>query len=137
MREDGEGLGEEGVASEDGDGVAEDLVGGGAAATEIVVIHAGEVVVDEGVGVDQLDCASCGKCCIGIATAGFGCGEDEDGPQSFASGEDRVAHGFVNGGWADRFAGHGVAQSGIDAALLMAEVDFKVGHFRKLLVIRY
>jgi hypothetical protein len=45
----------EGVAGEEGDGFAVDLVAGGDAAAQIVVIHAGEVVVDEGVGVEALD----------------------------------------------------------------------------------
>ena len=50
-----EGEGLEGVAGEDGDGFAEDLVAGGLAAAEVVVVEGGQVVVDEGVGVEHLD----------------------------------------------------------------------------------
>ena len=47
VRRDFEGNRQERVAGQDGDAVAEDLVAGGAAATEIVVVHAGEIVMDE------------------------------------------------------------------------------------------
>src|SRR5260370_19287497 len=65
-RRDGlEGEGLEGVGCEDGDGFAEDDVAGGLAAAEIVVVEGGEVVVDEGVGVEHLQrCAEVG-CAFG------------------------------------------------------------------------
>ena len=50
-----EGEGLEGVAGEDGGGFAEDDVAGGLAAAEVVVVESGEVVVDEGVGVEHLE----------------------------------------------------------------------------------
>ena len=50
-----EGEGLEGVAGEDGDGFAEDLVAGGLAAAQVIVVEGREVVVDEGVGVEHLD----------------------------------------------------------------------------------
>ena len=60
-----EGEGLEGVAGEDGDGFAEDFVAGGLAAAEVVVVEGGEVVVDEGVGVEHLQgCAEIG-CALG------------------------------------------------------------------------
>ena len=97
-----EGEGLEGVACEDGDGFAEDDVAGGLAAAKVVVVECGEVVVDEGVGVDHLDgCAEVG-CAFGDGVAagdhsgGF---HAEDGAEAFASGEGAVAHGPVNGVW--------------------------------------
>ena len=63
-----EGEGLEGVAGEDGDGFAEDDVAGGLAAAEVVVVEGGEVVVDEGVGVEHLEgCAEVG-CAFGEVT---------------------------------------------------------------------
>ncbi len=50
--EDFEGDGEQGVAGEHGHAFAEDLVRGRPAAAQIVIIHAGQIVVDEGVSVD-------------------------------------------------------------------------------------
>ena len=55
LGEEGEGVGEEGVAGEEGGGFVVSAVDGGATAAEVVVIHAGEVVMDEGVGVEALD----------------------------------------------------------------------------------
>ena len=56
-----EGEGLEGVAGEDGGGFAEDDVAGGLAAAKVVVVEGGEVVVDEGVGVEHLQgCAEVG-----------------------------------------------------------------------------
>ena len=95
-----EGEGLEGVAGEDGDGFAEDDVAGGLAATEVVVVERGEVVVDEGVGVEHLEgCAEIG-CAFGdVFTAGDHAGSlhAEDRAEAFASGEGAVAHGAVDG----------------------------------------
>lgn len=65
LGEDGEGFGEEGVAGEDGHAFAVDFVGGGPSATEVVVIHAGEIIVNEGVGVHDLDSAGTGQGVLG------------------------------------------------------------------------
>jgi hypothetical protein len=50
-----EGLGVEAVAGEDGDVLAELHVAGRAPAAQVVVVHGRQVVVDERVGVDELD----------------------------------------------------------------------------------
>ena len=50
-----EGKGVEGVAGQDGEGLAVDFVVGGPAAAEVVVVHGGKVIVDEGEAVDHLD----------------------------------------------------------------------------------
>ena len=50
-----EGLGVERVAGEDRDVLAERDVARRAAAAQVVVVHRRQVVVDERVGVDQLD----------------------------------------------------------------------------------
>ena len=93
-----EGFGLEGITGKDGDGFAKDFVGGGAATTKVVVVHGGEVVVDEGVGVEELGGAG-GEEGVGLgASAGFGGGEGEDGPKAFAACKDGVAHGLVNFG---------------------------------------
>ena len=49
-----EGQRQERVPGQDGDGFAEHLVVGGNAAAEVVVVHRGQVVVDQRVGVDHL-----------------------------------------------------------------------------------
>ena len=95
-----EGEGLEGVAGEDGDGFAEDFVAGGLAAAEVVVVECGEVVVDEGVGVDHLQCCTqvC-RACRNLSGAGNHSGglHAEDGAEAFAAREGAVAHGAVDG----------------------------------------
>ena len=50
-----EGEGLEGVAGEDGDGFSENLMTRRASATQVVIIERGQIVVDERVGVNQLE----------------------------------------------------------------------------------
>ncbi len=57
----GESFGEKAIASEYCDGFAENSVIGGSTAAKIIVVHAGEIVVNEGVGVDAFDGASGGE----------------------------------------------------------------------------
>ena len=95
-----EGEGLEGVAGEDGDGFAEDDVAGGLAAAEVVVVERGQVVVDEGVGVEHLERgAEVGCACGNLAGAGDHAGglHAEDGAEALAAGEGAVAHGAVDG----------------------------------------
>jgi len=126
--EDGEGFGEEGVADEDGHAFAVNLMRGGAAAAEVVVVHAGEVIVDEGVGVHDLDGAGGGEGVFRITSAGFGSGEGEDGAEAFSTGEDGVAHALVDGFRADGDAGKEGVEGVIDEDLLAFEVSFEIRH---------
>ena len=71
---------------------------GGSTATKIIIVHAGEIVVDQGVGVDAFDGASGGER-EGLFSSNSPSGsEAEDGTQAFASCEKTVAHGSVNEG---------------------------------------
>jgi hypothetical protein len=95
-----EGEGLEGVAGEDGGGLAEDDVAGGQAAAEVVVVEGGEVVVDEGIGVDHLERGT-ERRGLGVEflrtqnhTGGF---ETEDGAEAFSAREGAVAHCPVDG----------------------------------------
>jgi hypothetical protein len=95
-----EGEGLEGVAGEDGDGFAEEDVAGGLAAAKVVVVEGGEVVVDEGVGVEHLEGgAEVGRAFGDAEAAGDHAGSlhAKDGAEAFAAGEDAVAHGAVDG----------------------------------------
>ena len=84
---------------EDGDRFSESDVAGGLAAAEIVVVECGQIVVNERVGMEHLD-----GCAKSLDAAGDGAGDGsgglhgEYGTKSLAAGEDRVAHGAVNGG---------------------------------------
>ena len=94
-----EGLGEQSVPGEDGQGLAVDLVAGGPTPAEVVVVEGREVVVDQAVGVDQLQGpAQVHQGPRGASDpAGLGGGEGEDGPEALAPGEEAVAHGLGQG----------------------------------------
>jgi len=91
-----EGECEERVAGEDRDVLAEHLVVGRLAAAEVVVVHAGEVVVDERHGVDHFDGAGSGHRGGGGAANEFAGGDAEHGAHALAAGEEGVAHGLVD-----------------------------------------
>ena len=84
------------VAGEDGHTFAEDFVRSGPAAAEVVVVHAGEVVVDERVSVDALDGARGGRGRGNLTATGFGSRKGQDRAQPLAPGEERVAHRLVD-----------------------------------------
>jgi len=101
VAEDLEGDGKEGIAGEDGDAFAEDLMIGRPAAAEVIVIHAGEIVVDERVGVDAFDGTGVGQGGVDGAAAGLrGC-EGEDGAKTLAARKEAVAHRLVESGGFD------------------------------------
>jgi hypothetical protein len=77
-REDAAGMGDERKAGRHGRLRAEDAVGSGTAPTEVVVVHAGQVVVDQRVRVHELDGGggAQARVALGIFDAdGVGCGE--------------------------------------------------------------
>jgi hypothetical protein len=123
-----EGLREQGVAREDRDAFAENFVVGELAATIIVVIHRGQIVVDQRVSVNAFDCAGVGKSGFHRAAAGFRGRDAEGGAQAFAAGEKRVAHRFVDGGGLHFFGGkrlvEGAIHSGGRALQVSGDVKF-------------
>ena len=130
-----EGEGLEGVAGEKGDGFAVDLVAGGDAAAEIFVIHAGEVVVDEGVGVEALDGGGGeegGGAGGAASTAGrgtsFGGSGAEEGSEALAAGEEAVAHGGVELLGAGAGGEDEAVEGGFDPAGAVGQVFIQVKH---------
>ena len=89
---------EQRVAREDGDAVTEDFVASGAAAAEIVIVHARQIVVHERVGVDALHGAGERHGCGNFAAACFSRREAQDRAKSLAAGEEAVTHRLVNSG---------------------------------------
>jgi hypothetical protein len=62
---------------------------------EVVVVHGGQVVVDQRVRVDHLHRAGRRHDVVHAAADRLGPGNDEDRAQTLAPGEDAVAHGLV------------------------------------------
>lgn len=125
MGDEVEGFGLEGVTGEDGDGFAKDFVRGGATTTEVVVVHGGEVVVNEGVGVEELGGAGGEEGVLLGAATGFGGGEGEDGTKPFATREDGVTHGFVDFRRGREVGGEVGVEVGVDEFLFGDEVAFE------------
>ena len=90
-----EGNGEQGIARENGDAVAENFVTRRAATAEIVVIHARQIIVNERVGVDAFHGAGVRQRRRRFTSAGFGSGETKNGPEPFPAGKQTVAHRLV------------------------------------------
>ena len=83
------GAGLQRVAGEDGDGFAERHVAGGFAATQIVVVECGQVVVDERVGVQHFDsCTQALNAAWNRTSDGDGSLHGEHGTQALAPGKD-------------------------------------------------
>ena len=85
----------EAVADEDRGRLVERLVDGGPAAAQVVVVHGGEIVVHEGVGVDGLERhreAHRERPVRDVAAVGLARGEDERRAQALPAAEERVAH---------------------------------------------
>lgn len=92
----GKGLGQKPVPRQNGDGFPEDAVIGRASAPEIIIIHTGEIVMNEGIGVNAFDGAG-GRQGEGFgSTSGPGCRQAEDGTEPFSSGKQAVPHGLVD-----------------------------------------
>ena len=76
--------------------LAVDLVDGRPAAPQVVVVHARQVVVDQRVGVDQLQGdreADRQRAVGGVAAAGLAAGQHQRRAQPLAAAHQRVAHG--------------------------------------------
>src|SRR5262249_771912 len=115
-----EGPGQERVAGQDRDRLAEHLVRGRLAAPEVVVVHRRQVVVDERVRVDHLDGAGEGQELLRLSAHRLARGEDEHRPDPLAAGEEAVAHGPVDGRGPRALGGQGEGEGVLDdqAALL-------------------
>ena len=92
----GERFGEKSIACKNGDSFPVDAVAGGSTAAEVVVIHAGKIVMDEGVGVNAFDGTGGGQG-EGFFSSHRACGgETENGSEAFSSCQEAVTHGFVD-----------------------------------------
>ncbi len=76
--------GEEVVAGEDGGCFVILFVEGFLAAAVVVIIHAREIIVDEGIGVDELESAGGIERVFKWNFEHFGCGDDKEGADSFS-----------------------------------------------------
>ena len=113
------------IAGEKGDGFAVDLVAGGDAAAQVVVVHAGEIVVDEGVGVEALD----GRRGVlgggAVRAARPGPHRAEGGTDPLAAREQAVAHRGVEGRRARRGGRHEPVERRLRPGCQVLQVAFE------------
>ena len=118
--------GQQRVAGEHGDAVAEHFVAGGAPASKIVIIHAGKIIVHERVRVDALQRACERNYIADFSPASFRGGQTENRPQPFAASEKTVAHRPVQGrGFAVRFRQVAI-KSALNLSLVCSQIAFEV-----------
>ena len=94
VQQDVEGGGLEGVAGEDGGGLVIGPVHGGTAAADVIVVHTGQVVMDQAVGVDAFEGAGGAQHRPLLDVEQIGRLKREEGPQPLAGAEGGIAHGF-------------------------------------------
>mmetsp|Transcript_25528 Transcript_25528/g.43583 ORF Transcript_25528/g.43583 Transcript_25528/m.43583 type:complete len:295 (-) Transcript_25528:97-981(-) len=91
-----EGSTEEGVTREDGNVLTVDDMVGRLASSQVVVVHGGEIVVNQTHGVDHLECDCRGHGHFLGTADHFAGGYAEDRADALSAGHERVAHGFAN-----------------------------------------
>ena len=123
-RQQGEGEGVQRVAGEDSGRFVIGAVRAGASPAQVVIVHRGQIVVDERVGVDGFHCAGGGVNGVKRHGEGVSRGVEERGAQAFAAAEGGVAH-RIGKAFARRW--QHLRQHGFDAGLAGGEV---VGHGR-------
>ena len=132
-RDDLECNGQQSVSSEHSNPFAKDFVTGGATAPEIIVVHAGKIIMDEGVGVDAFERAREGQCVIDTAMTRFGCCKAKNRSQTFAAREQTVTHRLVE---CDRFRvrlRQIAIQRAVDLSLPDLEILFQIHVTKRML----
>ena len=89
-----EGPGQQGVAGQDGIGLTEHLVVCWPTPAQVVVVHGGEVVMDERHGVNHLQRHRGGQGQVALPTGELKGRQTEDRPQPLAPGQQGITHGF-------------------------------------------
>lgn len=132
LGEDGEGLGKEGVAGENSHAFAINLMRGRAPAAEVIVIHAGEIIVNERVSVHDFDSTCRRERPFFFTSTSFRSGEGQNGAQAFPTGKNGVAHRLMHCLRASGGLGQERIESSVDGFLLRLEIRFQFGHARFL-----
>lgn len=118
--------GQERITSQDGDTFAENFVGGRLAAPEIVVVHAGQIIVNQGIGMNAFDGAGEGDGIIRLAGNGFCSRQNKNGAETFSSGKKTVSHGAVERLRTGGGLGDGLIESAFNFCLTFRPVVLKI-----------
>ena len=124
--EQAEGVREQAVTGQDGHGLAEHLVAGGAAAAIVVVVHRGQVVVDERIGVDHLQRAGRRQHRLHPAAHRLRPRDHQHRAQPLPPREDAVAHGAVKGGGRAALGGQDALERRVHRARAVLHVGLEI-----------
>ena len=112
-----EGFGQKAVASQDGDGLTEDFVVGRSAPAKIIIVHGRQVVMDQGIGMNHFHGAGRGNYPFHLPADGFAGRDHEHRADALPSGENRIAHRFMQACRQDVFRGKVLVEGDLKAGL--------------------
>ena len=100
----------------------------GHAAPQVIIIHAGQVVMDQGISVDQLngggDTIQIGFTDVQCAT---GC-INKHGPYTFTTSTSRIVHGLDQHGGGRRVLGNEAGQKALETGLPLPDPGADISH---------
>jgi hypothetical protein len=128
-------VGEQSIAREQGSGFVEGFVTSGTTAAEVVIIHAGEVIVDKRIRVDAFEGDGGWERIAGGVVEELGGGEGENGTEAFAAGLKTVAHRFMKAGGPGRCGRQEKIEGGFDAGGVGGKAGGEI-HRRKRVLFR-
>src|SRR2546429_7479785 len=117
---------QESIASEDGDGFAKFPMASGLAAAEVIVVQCRQVIVNQGVGVDEFNGACGMKRGRYFAEESARRLETQDRSNSLSTCKDAVTHGRMNGRGLHRWQRKEPLKSSINGEAVLFEERGKV-----------
>jgi hypothetical protein len=90
-----EGLGEKGIASQQRNSLAKDLMVSQLPPSEIIVVQGREIVVDDRIGMDELEGAGKGEEQFMLSSEELSSSQGQDGTKPLSSGENAITHRLI------------------------------------------
>jgi hypothetical protein len=112
---------QESVTSEDGNGFAEFFVASGLASPEVIIVQRRQVIVNQGVGMDEFDGAGGMKRGRDVGSEDARRLETQDGTNPLSTGEDAVTHCRMDGRGLCRCQRKKPLERGIDSEAVLFE----------------
>ena len=119
--------GQQGVSGENGRGFVEGQVAGRLTPAQGIVIHGRQIVVDQGVGVNQFQRAGRFQDRFRFSADGLAGGHAEHRAQAFAAGGERIAHGIDQAPGAAEVL-ENAGQRGIDLTPARVQIGRQLKH---------
>jgi two-component system, OmpR family, sensor histidine kinase QseC len=128
VADDFKGIGQQTVAGQNGGGFVKLLVAGWFAAAEVVIVHGGEIVVNERIGMQHFKRDSGAERFFLRYAEQDGAFADKERPQAFAAVHDRIFHGLNHSFFGAGRKGKEFGQAVVETPGKGAQFFFNVGH---------